>query len=481
MIELTISKNYLKKSLKFANSYIRFNGNLLGKPNKILLEYQKIIIGEIDSKRKIIKIFRNPETGLPLFYFYKSAFIFISDHIKSFIKNNLLLKENRKALPELLIYGYIMPPDTVYENIKRVLIGEEIIIDLSVLNIVRSPFVSFIKKEKSYSIKKIKSNILKTLNKKEYTLLFSGGLDSSILVKLLLEKNCNIKLYSTGFEFEKIDNLEKEYALSTSKIFNIKTVYQTFDMNELLLNLPEIIKATEEPVTYIQTLLLYNLLKKNKNKCFKYIINGQGADGIFGTPQQFNYFKNKEEGVLLKNNGFLEKFKNIKNPISRTNFIITLHNLGYLDKNFLLNLQGDTDITANCWAKCAENLKLNMLFPYLNNDLIKRVSKISWSIKLREPKFILRCLAREIGVPDKIIQRKKGSFGPISINWSKHFVKLKPLYSEIFPEKNIDLWFEDKEKRYLLWNLLNYLLWKKLFIKNQNVLKLKSELKRLLY
>lgn len=482
MIKLIISKNYSRESSKFVDSHIRFNGNFLKKSGKILLEYQKKIIGEIDSKRKIIRIFRNPETGRPLFYLYKNSKVFISDHIKFFIENNILLKENRDVLSELLIYGYVMPPNTIYEGIKRILIGEELIINLNVLTITRNSFISNIKKENHYSIKKIKSNLLKVLNKKEYTLLFSGGLDSSILLKLLLEKDYNIKVYSTGFEFEEVDILEKEYAISASKIFNVKTVYQTFDMNELLLNLPEIIRATEEPVVYIQTLLLYTLLKKNSNKCFKCIVNGQGADGVFGTSQQFNYLKNKKEVVLLKNiPPFLEKFNEIRNFRSRTNFITSLNNLDYLDKNFLLNLQGDTDLTTNCWAKCAEALKLKMIFPFLDNDLIKEVSKINWNIKLKEPKFLLRNLARKIDVPEEIIQKKKGSFGPISANWEKYFIRLKPLCYEIFPKKNVDCWFEDNEKRYFLWNLINYFLWKKLFIEHKNVAEIKSELKKLLY
>jgi len=482
MIELIISKNYLKQSTKIINCYIKFNGDFLKKSNKILLKYNKKIIGKINLKKKRIQIIRNPETGLPLYYSYQKSKIYISDHIKFFIDEGFILKEDKGILLELLTYGYVMPPKTVYYGIKKVLIGQELIMNLNKLATSCKLLMNLTKKNDYYQVEKIKEKILKTFENKESTLLFSGGLDSSILLKLLIKGHRDFNAYSTGFEFEKVDTLERKYASSAAKMLNIKTIYETFNIEELLLNLPEIIKATEEPVTYIQTLLLYILLKKNKNNCFEQIINGQGADGVFGTSQQFSYLHEGGKINLIKDTpDFLKKFKEIEDGKNRDEFISNLRKLNYLDKSFLLILQGDTDITANCWAKCIESLELRVIFPFLHNDLIKIVSKINWDVKLKEPKFILRNLARIEGVSEKIIQRKKGSFGPISQNWNKNLKKLKPLCYGVFPKVDIDNWFEDNEKRYFLWNLINYVLWKKMFIKGEKINIMESKLKKLLY
>lgn len=176
-----------------------------------------------------------------------------------------------------------------------------------------------------------------------------------------------------------------------------------------------------------------------------------------------------------------KRFKEVEDDKNRDEFISNLKKLNCLDKSFLLILQGDTDITANCWAKCIESLGLRAMFPFLHNDLIKIASKINWDVKLKEPKFILRNLARIEGVPEKIIQRKKGSFGPISQNWNKNLKKLKPLYYGIFPKADVETWFEDNEKRYFLWNLINYVLWKKIFIGGEKIISIESKLERLLY
>ncbi len=419
--------NSLKISIKPQEGAARYGDLYI-----ISKDFDKVGIIECEARLVVKRILH---TGLPLLYAEHNGEIYISSNFSFFEESGIRLTENTTKVKEMLAQGYVMPPETLYSNIFRLEVGKQLIIQKSEGNIsaIQEEMLQINFQNRLQSIRDIKKMIQSQIeSSRECIVLFSGGLDSVILAKLAEQKCPKRKFLSTGFEFEDIDHIEKNYALSASKALGIQTTYQTYPIKELLLELPEIIKLTEEPVGHIQTLLLYHLLKENSSKEFN-VLNGQCADALFGTDAQ--YLKLRESS----DNNDIEQI---------------------LYKDFINNIRGDTDCTMNCWAKC---LKGNMAFPFISDEILNEILKLDWKVKLQEQKWILRQIARDESISEEIIVRKKGAFGPLSSSWGKKLWPLKSICLGYLPDSYINS-LENDEKRYALWNAINYSIWKKIFI-----------------
>lgn len=425
---------------------------------------------------------------LPLFYTMEEDYIYIFSHFKAAAKLGLKFNEDKERLAEFLNFGFIYPPYTIYKNVRRVLFDEILEIKLGKKNKV------IIRKEKIFSKgpkkenaslqigKFLDDNILKLIQgNKKTTTLFSGGLDSSLLAKILQNNKRPLNTISTSFNFKNKDEFEMKNALSASRELKVENLHKKFTKKDFLTNLIWTIYFSEEPITHMQSVLLYSLFEKFKRNFSKKILNGQGADGVFGQAIQYRLNSAKEKfdtkEVLNPINDFLWFSKNLgiskKNILkNRLDFLDSLKNLRSQDKIFIFDMLGDVDITQTCWRKCAESRKLQIIYPYLNKKLIQMVSEVSWSEKLKEPKHILRQIARERKVPKNIIERKKGNFGPISDQWGKDLSPLFPLCTDFFDISFLNKLKIDKTKRYILWNLINLCIWRRLFLLKQNPKKL---------
>ncbi|KPJ56536.1 hypothetical protein AMJ49_04645 [Parcubacteria bacterium DG_74_2] len=489
MISLKITTYKNKRRFeKVGKYYVYFNGRFIQSKDdktKLYLKFKNYIFGSIYKKKKIIEIHRNLDNGLPFYYIKKSNKFFLSTHIKFFIKNALQIKENKKIIPELLSYGYIVPPQTVYESIYRISILKKLKIDLNKdisSNQVDLLTIPKLKQKRSHFSSLIEENI-NFNKKKKYTLFFSGGLDSSVLCSLMKKSKVRFNMYSTGFEFNSEDFLEKNYSLTASILLNKKTKYVSFNFNELLCLLPEIIFATEEPIGHIQTLLFYALIKKNKKYFNPILVNGQGADSIFGTNSQYNFLNKKTKLNSLKikipKYSFLKKDYVSSIKKNRKLFLLNLKDFSDLDKDFVFNLRGDTDITLNCWTKCVNYNSLFIIYPLFQKKFISEINKLKWETRIRESKYYLKKLARENNIPKRLIYRKKGTFGPISKAWSKSFFSLLPLCYDYFDKKGFKN-MKRKENRYILWNIINYSIWRKIFIENKSYKKIEKEIEKII-
>jgi len=93
---------------------------------------------------------------------------------------------------------------------------------------------------------------------------------------------------------------------------------------------------------------------------------------------------------------------------------------------------------------------------------------------------VLRGVARQLKIPEFIINRPKRSFGIRNEFWSEKggvFEPLVPLASKAFEEKQIrDMQSSESNKAMTFWNMLNYAIWKRLCINNEPLELLQDEL-----
>jgi asparagine synthetase B (glutamine-hydrolysing) len=467
-------------------------------------DVHNIIFSKItyNTKKDHISIFKNTTSGRPIYYFINTkGEFFCSTHISMLRKAGISIEENIEVLPEFFIYRCVVPPQTLYKDIKQVVAGSRVDIKLvngryEIFNIdgfnPPQPVKDHLKEDDVYAQdtltyldKSIK--VLRPCSEKIGVIL-SGGLDSSILFKICQDNYGINTSYSTGYPFEDPKkNKEKDYALSAADAFRIKNLYYNCSTEQYLNGFIEGISSAEEPLHHLQSVLLYLLFKEGIPKEKNIIISGLGADGLFGTTTHYNllyskkitkFFKYLPPGLLkklnrtgFKNNSML-KFVNRKiirisdfdeilwsigvygydkwvkqyfnvtqEDITkgRKNLIKPYENRSINDQISLLDFFR-TSVTQTIWSKLGESQGKIIYYPYNTFELMNYAFFTPWDIKLKAPKYILRNVARRLEIPEFIITRPKSSFGINSDVWMRKggtFESLVPLALKIINEKEI--------------------------------------------
>jgi len=501
-------------------------------------DFHKIIYFKItyELKDDTVTLFKSTVSGRPIYYHINSeGEFFCSTHISLLRTAGIVIEENIKVLPEFFVFRFVLPPNTLYKDIFQLCTGQQLQIKFtnnkaSLYNIYNyippEPGIeihtSNIIKKTLYLLDKSIKN-LSAYNSK-ISVLFSGGLDSSILFKLC-NKNFKVNTtFSTSYPFKKSNDLEKEYSLSAASVFKTKHYFLDMTNEDYLLGFLEAISKAELPVHHLQSIPIYLLFKKipaDKN----IVVSGLGADDIFGTSTQYNLFR-VEKNIILKflakyhkfvfinyfshlNNNinnyltFLKNYQKINYQIADVNNILwsigaygseewaaqyfkipkediikyrynqikDYTNRSIYDIISILLFLGSATTTQAIWSKLGEGENKILYYPFSDVDLINYTFSIPWNIKLKKQKNILRFIANQVDIPVKIINRPKSAFGVDPSLWAQKggvFESLIKLTTETFNKDEIrKMQSTDLKKAMIYWNMLNYAIWKRLCIKNE--------------
>ena len=208
--------------------------------------------------------------------------------------------------------------------------------------------------------------------------MFSAGVDSTLLAYLSKELDIDTYLYTVGHK----DSVDLKYALKTAEIMDLPLHTKIVDVEDVKYYLPLVLKSIEEfnimklgvgmPV-YITAEMAYK-------DGLKVMLSGQGADELFaGYHRYLEFYKQKGEEAQAD-----------------------------LDEDLLnlyqVNLQRDDAVAM------ASSVELRV--PYLDMDVINMAINIPMKCKIDNyndvlRKCILRRVALECGVPEIIVSRPK--------------------------------------------------------------------------
>jgi asparagine synthase (glutamine-hydrolysing) len=370
----------IQKKIK-ANNDTELLFKLLIKNNKIDLNKLNMLKGVwsfvlIDNKENKLYISRDIIGVKPLWYYYnkeENKFAFCSE------KKGLVDLDNKYI--KLLDPRYVL----IYD------------INKNKINFKERKFINFpFKKNKllvSENIntleKKLVQSIKQRIPNKKFALLFSGGIDSLVIAKILKDLNYNFDLY---FSYIKDLGQPKDlyFARHSSSYLNLKLVEVPITLNKLKLNLKKIITIieTSDPIQVGVALPIYFASKKAKdNKC-QVLLSGLGSDEIFAG---YNRFKSS-------NNIDLDSY----------NLLLQMHESNLYREDLI-----------------SMNNNIEVRFPYLDLDLINFSFTLSKSLKInsKENKIILRKLAKKLNIPKLFYLRPKKA-AQYGSNFDKAIIKL---------------------------------------------------------
>ena len=209
----------------------------------------------------------------------------------------------------------------------------------------------------------------RTIDLKKFGILFSGGIDSSIIALICKKLNLNFTCYSIGLENSK----DLEWAEKTAFVLNLKLKTLTLELDEAEKVIKKVIKILKQidVINIGVGSVLYSGIRLAKKDSINTLFTGTGSDELFAGYNRFENTEdiNKECWLSLNN-----LFKDLK-------------------RDFLI----------------AKKMKASLLTPFVDEDAIKAAMQIpsEYKIKNNVRKYLLREIAVDLGLPREFAFRKK--------------------------------------------------------------------------
>ena len=220
-------------------------------------------------------------------------------------------------------------------------------------------------------------SVKKNIPEEKFGILFSGGVDSTVIAKICREQKANFICYTSALKEKGLKGAEDLiYAKKAAKKFKLKLKVKTINLNETEKYIKIILKIIKEPnvVKVGVALPFYIAFEMAKKDKVNILFSGLGSEELFA---------GYERHIKAKN-------------INKECF------------NGLLNMY-ERDITRD--TKIAKALKINLKLPFLEKELINYSLRIPSKFKLTEDKnkLILREVAAQLGLKEFAWRKKRAA------------------------------------------------------------------------
>jgi len=222
-------------------------------------------------------------------------------------------------------------------------------------------------------------SMLRDLGVDKIGMVFSGGVDSVLIAKLILDFGRDLRCYCVGSKVsEDVKNAER-----VAKDLGLDLRVINIDEQKVKMILPEIIESIEtEGLLQVEVAIpLYLVAKAASEDGIRVVFSGQGADELFA-----GYWWYKD---VVREEGFLK-----------------LHTKLWED----LDLAYDDTLEREDKVTMAHSVELRV--PYLDRNVVQCAMRISPRLKIRDDKdlvrkWVHRNVAAMLGVPHYTAYREK--------------------------------------------------------------------------
>ena len=412
-----------------------------------------------DSKTDSITLIRDPVGVKPIYYYNKNKKIYISSEIRP-INSIVKSKISNKGCSEYLTLGVSMKNNTVLENIKKVNPGEIIKFKKDNSASSRKYFDFKFNKTKDYKIhhveKLLSKSIISQTPEIKFGVMFSGGIDSSIL----LAKTYKTKNFKSCFSVNIKDKnfSELQYQKLAIKKFNLFKKSYFLDQKKedfSIKNLKQVATRYDLPVIHPNFIGALKLTKEASRSGLKVLLSGEGADEIF---MGYKWFLQEH-----KNENFLEyiKYSDLKKIIPSFSNVTIKKNKMCIEKKFQ-EIYLQKWLTRQDLSGMANGIEIRV--PFLSLSLIKYLNKIVLKEKIKNntTKFILKKISENYFDEEFIYRKKMGFDYPLN-KWIniEHLNFLKK-HKDIIDVKELNKLWLKKESYFiprLIFVAVMYVLW----------------------
>lgn len=301
----------------------------------------------LDEKNSILYFIRDRLGQKPLYYYFDNENLYFGSSLLSVLKilKNYDIDENQ--LFNYLNYGIISSPNTIFKNIYKLKPSEIIKIDFQNDNFITT-------KSNYWNIENFIDN--KTFNVEDFHYLFSeavnlrisadvpvanflsGGLDSTSIVKKLVDSGRSVNSFSVYFQDKKYD--ESIFINQVVNKYNLNHNFSTISEKIDIKVIDQALNSMDEP--YSDPSVLPSFIISNQiGKHFKVAISGDGGDELLGgyerTMKSFNR-SNLFSNLISKTYNFYPPFLGTGNRFLSKSNNLEIKYRSFLEDKKLLNL-----------------------------------------------------------------------------------------------------------------------------------------------
>ena len=454
-----------------------------------------IAIHDHESSRVILS--RDSFGIKPLYYAETSKGLVFASEAQAIIATGLVSAElNKSSAFELLQLQFTTGRQTIYKGIKRVLLGETLIIENGKITETRlrkalpeTGVVKIGEEEALDRLNDILENSVELHQRSDvpFGMFLSGGVDSSVILALMERLNSNpVMAFTAGFSGTKVHD-EREHAKKIAKAVNAEHIELDITEKDFWKHLPEIAGAMEDPVADYAILPTY-LLAKLAKPYVKVILSGEGGDELFAGYGRYRsairtrFFAKKMRrkgafhglGILRdESSGWRDGFaeiENIKRPnLTKLQAVQAIDSTDWLSNDLLIKLD-----------RCLMANGMEGRVPFLDMEVANFAFNLPDNLKIKGKtgKWLMRKWLEKHFPVSKPFAPKKGFTVPVA-EWIAergselgHLVAIQPCIIELCkPEETAALFSSSGKKAgFAAWSLLFYALWHR-----KHILRLKSE------
>ena len=256
-----------------------------------------------DRKDKSITLARDRMGEKPLYYgfsgeFSNRIFLFGSELSALTSWKGFNNKINIHALSELLSYGAISAPNSIYNGINQLPPGHIYTLNYPSMSEenISSPWWSFTKSiskslqnqfsNEEEALETLEATLLKSIQQQsiadvELGSFLSGGIDSTLITALLQSiSNKKIRTFTIGFEESKYD--ESTYAKAIANHLGTEHSETILTAKDALNIIPNLYNIYSEPFADSSQIATHLVCKEAHKNGLKVALSGDGGDELFG-------------------------------------------------------------------------------------------------------------------------------------------------------------------------------------------------------
>lgn len=448
----------------------------------------------------------------PLYYNISDKEVFIASEPICFLKkSSIFFEENNNQIKKFIYCGLHDDDEyTFYKNIKQVKPNTVMKFDFDRKKISEKNYDDWKVDNSNFDLgQRIKNSVkLRLFSDVSNFSLLSGGLDSSLIAKIIAQNKTNdFKGFITHAPIDKNEYDESEYAKEIFKSFKSNIEHHLIKKEDNL-DLKKIINLTkiqQEPFLNPSIFAHYEVFEWVRNKKIRVLITGEGADEVFGgysKVYQPTYFLTalKKFDIKLLFKILFEKNTSIFRLLKKTSFLLPDYiNIALLkilrSKNNLLKNEFNYDQKSpfkNWITQQKLSLEERLNFDILNTNLphvLRNAERnsMSNSIELRHPyldynvikfamrmnikersgiigKKALRMISKEYGIPFHDKPKSVGFGNTYEFNFNSkdlndYILDNSKFWNEICSRDKLEKNLNKKNNSLEWWRSISLILW----------------------
>jgi asparagine synthase (glutamine-hydrolysing) len=287
-----LRKDLENKGLKFHTSHSDTETILLGLSyygKKFVSKLRgQFAIAFLDEKESKLHLIRDRLGQKPLYYYLDNEHIHFGSSLLSLLKIIKEYKIDENQLNSYLNYGIVSSPFTLFKNVYKLMPSEILTVDL-----MKNKFAA--KKTKYWNVENFvddkpfddeeffsiltESIDLRTAADVPVANFLSGGIDSTSIVKNLVDNQKGVNSFSIYLEDSKYD--ESKYIKEVVSKYNLDHKSSTISSNISFDEINQSLDSLDEPYSDPSVVPSY-ILSKQISQFYKVAISGDGGDELLG-------------------------------------------------------------------------------------------------------------------------------------------------------------------------------------------------------